>query len=673
MVISKDFWLSHLSKSLCIRSTSSYERSEPSYLASLIFKLLVFALLLIGHVPAQTSGRDLETVFRAGQTALQQGDFNKAIEDFKQVLALDPTVVEAEVNLGLAYQSLLDYEAAARALAHALRKRPTLPGVNIIVGLDYMKLGSPDKAAPYIRYALQLDSSNRDAHDAMALYYLTQENIQGAAEQYRKLADLTPDKPDALYDLGHRYIDLAARLAYQGARLYPDSPWGHRFLGDLLSERDRWEDAAREYKKALAIDAKQSGLHTLLGEAWLYDGKLGDAESEFRSELQLDPRSEQALLGLATVELANERPLDALASVDEVWRESPEFLKTHPDFNSLLLAAPIAQKSVSQLLQEPETPGKHFLLSALYASVNQNVESDRQAQAFRSDVSEWHQDASRAHKAIGPCGLHLYSECIAWLEKRKLQTSSGYLLLGKTYFTLHQYERAAEALARVHGDKNALSEASYWMERSYQASAVEAYSQLEASYPDSWRAHELRAEDFSLRQDRNNALKEYETALHLRPENAELHESLGEFYLDNRSDQDAQRELEKAFALDPSSTKTLYLLGRLYVLNDENEKALPFLRRAVQLQPNLNEASGLLGTAYVRLGKFAEAVPTLTRAARLDHYGNFHYQLYVAYRKLGEIVLAQKALARSNELRRDSLEHDQAVVMGPSRVEPDSQ
>jgi tetratricopeptide (TPR) repeat protein len=202
---------------------------------------------------------------------------------------------------------------------------------------------------------------------------------------------------------------------------------------------------------------------------------------------------------------------------------------------------------------------------------------------------------------------------------------------------------------------------------------AESYAQLEASFPESWRTYQLRAEDFALRQDRDNTIKEYEAALHLRPNEAELHEALGEFYLDNRSDEDARSELEKAEALDPSRTKTLYLLGRLYVLGSDAEKAVPFLERALQLQPNLNEANALLGTALIRMGKFADAVPRLEKAAPLDHMGNIHYQLYQAYRKLGESELAQKALVRSQDIRRSSLERDQAVIMGSPRSESDPQ
>lgn len=126
-------------------------------------------------------------------------------------------------------------------------------------------------------------------------------------------------------------------------------------------------------------------------------------------------------------------------------------------------------------------------------------------------------------------------------------------------------------------------------------------------------------------------------------------------------------------ALDHSRTKALYLLGRLYVQDRENEKAVLCLQRALRLQPNLNEASGLLGTAYVRMGQFADAIPRLEKAAPLDHYGNVHYQLYLAYRKLGQSELAQKALVRSQDLRRSSLERDQALIMGSPQVEPESQ
>ena len=631
---------------------------------------LIFLLVLPILGTCQVSEQSLEDSFRAGQAALKQGDYTHAVEEFKKVLAIDPTLLEAEVNLALAYQSLSEYDLAVPHLSKALRERPSLISLNVIVGMDYLKLGSPEKAIPFLQHALKIDPSSRDAHEAMSLLYLGQEKYQAAAEEFRRIAVLDPDKAGAWFKLGHEYLDLAARLAYRGARLYRDSAWGHRFLGDLLLQRSRWEDAIQEYKKALAVDPKQPGLHTSIGEGFLRAGKLQEAEKEFQLELKLDSRNESAWLDLSNLQLLEGKPRDALDSIEKIWRISPEFLNLRPEYPSVELTSDTVNASLSGVTDPPEGLAKHFFRAALYAAANNSAISDQEWKLFQANFSRWQKASSSLPKTPGdqdPCKAHLYSRCIASLSAAKHLTASSRLLLGRAYFTLQQYERAASALALVHGETTDEAQASYWLERTYQALGGQAYAQLEAGFPDHWRSHQLRAEGYALRRDQDDAVKEYQAALQLSPTEPELHEALGEFYLDNRNDEDAATELEKVLSLDPLRTHTLYLLGRLYVQRRENEKAVPYLERALRLQPNLAEASSYLGTAYVHLGEFDKAVPRLEKAAPLDHYGNVHYQLYLAYHKLGQTELAQRALARSQDLRRSSLERDQALILGGSQ------
>jgi len=640
--------------------------------------LLITWLVTPGVAMSQTSEDQLERSFRAGQEAMKQGQFARAAEDFKKVLALDPTLVEAEVNLGLAYQSLLEYDLAVGNLTKALRKRPDLVGPAVIVGMDYLKLGSPEKAIPYLQQALKLDPSNADAAQALATAYLGQEDFRSAAEEFRKMAAMDSDKAETWFKLGHEYLDLSARLAFRGARLYPESAWGHRFLGDLLFQRTRWDDAVKEYQKALGAGPGQPGLHTAVGQAYLHAGKLEEAEKEFRLELEADTQNEPAWLGLANLQLAKDQPADALESLKKVWEISPEFLAVQR-FPSVDLSSVSAKASAARILDAPESSAKHFLLAALDAAANDSGPSDSEWKSFQDDFSAWRQkqNAANAHSNSdsdgNPCKAHRYSRCVELLQPRKQLTDSERLLLGKAHFTLQEYELAAAALGQVQGVNNGNAEASYWLERTYQALGAEAYAKLEDGFADSWRTHQLRAEGFAFRQELDDAIKEYQTALQLRPNEPELHEALGQLYLDHHSDAEAQTELEKAVELDASRTHALYLLGRLYVQNRDNEKAVPYLQRALRLQPDLAEANEMLGTAYVRLGQFANAVPKLEKAAPRDHYGNVHYQLYVAYHRLGRAELAQKALARSQQLRRSSLEHDQAVILGSGHAEVDPQ
>ena len=115
--------------------------SWPKTACATVTAALLLALWFIAPRSAscQTPEEQVELSFRAGQQALKQGEFAHAAEDFKKVLALDPNLVEAEVNLGLAYQSLSEYHLAVRHLAKALRERPNLLGPTVIVGMDYLK------------------------------------------------------------------------------------------------------------------------------------------------------------------------------------------------------------------------------------------------------------------------------------------------------------------------------------------------------------------------------------------------------------------------------------------------------------------------------------------------------------------------------------------------------
>ena len=603
---------------------------------------------------------------------MQQGQFARAADEFKRVLQLSPALFEAEVNLGLAYQGLFEYESATRYLTKALRERPNLLGPTVIVGVDYVKLGSPEKGVPFLQTALKLDPSNRDAREALASAYLTQDNFQETAEQFRQIAALTADKSEAWFKLGHEYLDLSARLAYRGAHLYPDSAWGHRFLGDLLFQRSIWLHAVDEYRKALSGEPQQRGLHVAIGQAFLHAGKLDQAEPEFRSELASDPLSEPAWLGIADLELARNQGAAALADLEKAWEISPEFLAVQREFPPTELSQESAKALVASIQDKPEGAAKHFLLAALFAA-SSDPRADGQWKLFQSQFALWQEQAANRTNDGDPCRSHSYSRCIESLAKQKHLTDSGWLELGRAHYTLQQYQPAAEALSQVRDAAPENAEASYWLERTYQELGAQTYAQLEDSFPDSWRTHQLRAESYALRLSVKDALSEFHAALALRPAEPELHEALGELYLDGNNFEAAQRELEQALTAGSKRTHALYLLGRVFVEEKDNEKALPYLERALRIQPDLAEANSLLGTAYLRLGQFENSISRLEKAAPSDHYGNVHYQLFVAYRKLGRSERAQHELLLSQNLRKSNLEREQALITGSPQGETEPQ
>jgi len=555
----------------------------------------------------------------------------------------------------------------------ALAKRPDLAGPTVVLGVDYLKLGEPEKAIPVLQRALHMDPTNLEGRRALARCYLAQPDYREAANAYRDLANMNPDKAEAWFELGHNYLNMSARLAFRGSRVYLNSPWGHRFLGDILFQRNRWRDAAEEYIEALTIDSAEPGLHASLGEAYLQAGKLGQAESEFQLELQRDARNEQAWLGLAEVRLLKNQSVEAMEAVDKVWEASPQFLALPRKFPAVEIPKDALPALAGSLQTTTQGPAREFLLASLYTSAGDASQSENHWNAFQADFQEWqktHAAASGADPGKDPCAARQYAECVHWLQSRKPLARARLLLLGKTQYTLQKYGDAAEVLAKLLPATDTLSaEASYWLALTYQALGAECYDRLEESFPESWRTMELRAEGYALRDASEDALRVYQQALQLRPDAPELHEAMGELFLKKKSYNDAQAEFEASLRLDPSRPRTLSLLGRLYVQKHENEKAVPYLQKSLRYEPDMPDANNLLGTAYVRLGEDAKAIPALEKAVPIDFYGDVHYQLYIAYRKLGKVQLANQALARSQELRRNSAAEHQAMVSGVEKVE----
>lgn len=180
----------------------------------------------------QTVETQVAAHFRAGEEELKKGELTSAGEEFKKVLALDPDLVEAYVNLGLVYHSLGEFTLAASNLSEALRRNPNLPGPTVILGVDYLKPGQEQKAIPVLRRALRLDPSNLEARRALAACYRSGEDLRDAA--YQKPSTGKPESRQ-----GGRMVQARPRLpgSFRPAGL-SRSPAVHRLsLGTSFSRR----------------------------------------------------------------------------------------------------------------------------------------------------------------------------------------------------------------------------------------------------------------------------------------------------------------------------------------------------------------------------------------------------------------------------------------------------
>lgn len=565
---------------------------------------------------------------------MQNGNPELAVAEFKEVLRLSPDLLEARVNLGLAQHLLGQYADSTATLGPAARQQPELVPAQLFLGIGYLKLGEPRKAIPPLERTLQLEPANREAHRALATCRLQDGDYRRAAAEFRALFALQPDQGEAWYRLGRDYTGAASQVVRRMSVQHRRTAWGHRLAADLYSLSGRWEIAADEFREAIAADPKSPGLHARLGAVHLRLGQHSEAVKEFQRALEQNAKDPEARLGLAEVSLSQGDTTTAWEQIRMAWQTSPEVLLAESGFPRAPLNPDSVPRLIAALSTAPASPPTHFLLRGLYAVAGDAAAAQHRDALMRALVKD---------SPPGPAGpLAL----------------AAYLTLGEKRFGAGQWEASSDAFAAALALAPNRPDILYYLARSYQFLADDCFRRMEGLAPDSWRTHQMRAEAYAVRYNDSQAIEEYERAVRLRPDAAELYEELGALYLQNGKPDDGRSALEKALALEPASARSLYLLGQLLVTGREQEKGIPYLQKALRYDGSLLEARAMLGRAYLYAEKPAEAAAELEKAISLDHYGDLHYLLYRAYKGLGKTQLAQAALSRSAEMRKNSVERD---------------
>jgi len=110
-----------------------------------------------------------------GNTLLQQGRHDEAIEQFRAALAQKPDLAEAHVNWGIALKSQGDLPGAMTQYVKALEIAPDLPDAHYNLGVALAEQGRRERAVQALRRALELRPGFPAAQAALAALTATPE------------------------------------------------------------------------------------------------------------------------------------------------------------------------------------------------------------------------------------------------------------------------------------------------------------------------------------------------------------------------------------------------------------------------------------------------------------------------------------------------------------------
>ena len=227
----------------------------------------------------------------------------QGIGGLRRILSVDPAIVGARIELGLAQQRLHQDEAAVKDFKAALSVDPGNALVHYNLGISLGNLHNDPAAIREFDLAVSLSPSFSRAFVGRGLAEARLGKLAEAAASLTAALAIDPNDVDALSTRGSLLgaqgrLEEARRDLAKAAAIEPDNAAVHVALGTLDMHLRNPQAALREYEKAVALDPRNSTAHSGLGFVYRTLGETSKAAAELAKALELDPNNIDARAAL---------------------------------------------------------------------------------------------------------------------------------------------------------------------------------------------------------------------------------------------------------------------------------------------------------------------------------------------------------------------------------------
>ena len=224
----------------------------------------------------------------------QAGQLVAAEACYRQVLATQPNLAEAHLNLGHALMGQGKLDDAVAAQRQAIRIKPDLVLAYLNLGNALTYQGKFDEAVDACRRAIRIKPDFAEAHSNLGNALTGQGKFDEAIAAYRRAIRIKPDFAEAHYNLGHALTGQGkfdeAIAAYRPAiGIKPDYAEAYLGLGNALARQGKLDEAIAAYRQAIGIKPGFSKAFSTLLLGLNCDDKLTN-EDLFAAHREWDER-----------------------------------------------------------------------------------------------------------------------------------------------------------------------------------------------------------------------------------------------------------------------------------------------------------------------------------------------------------------------------------------------
>ncbi|MFQ5963146.1 MAG: tetratricopeptide repeat protein [Candidatus Scalinduaceae bacterium] len=136
-----------------------------------------------------------------------KGMLDKAIEEFKEVIEIDPEDVNAYYNLGNAYVDKGMFNEAISAYKRAIEINPEFIDAYLNLGMIYLNKDLTDEVISLYKQALKHSPNDTFLYYHLGEAYAYKERYQKAITEFKKAISINPMDPDSQYRLAEMYYE----------------------------------------------------------------------------------------------------------------------------------------------------------------------------------------------------------------------------------------------------------------------------------------------------------------------------------------------------------------------------------------------------------------------------------------------------------------------------------
>ncbi len=217
-----------------------------------------------------------------------RGDYARAEESYGQAAKLQPRSFDPQYYHGLMLHLLDRVAEAVQAYLRALAIRPDDFRANLNLATAYYQLDENALALPYAVRAVEIEPREGSARFNLGAVYAAMGRHREAVQEYQQAAELLDLTPPLLMNLAEslgkleRYEEMLNALA-QVNRVSPTAA-SHERTGFAQFKMGRYDEALASFDAALALDRDYfpalNGRGVCLLNRWLWSGRQDSAARE---------------------------------------------------------------------------------------------------------------------------------------------------------------------------------------------------------------------------------------------------------------------------------------------------------------------------------------------------------------------------------------------------------